>query len=440
MIARLCTRGSEFTWTRDSTALIVPLPRSGLDTDPPCRLSVLKISTGKIERFLALGQSPAVSPDGKTMAFVRHREVRLLPLPPSPANREVVVVREPRAVGNPIWTKDGAALVYSLWGECREAHRVEARANAVPTKIEGLPEGLRLSDAASNGEAVIAEVQEDQVTRYKLDLQAAEPKFVAERTSREDESPRVRSPVGSRIAYSACSMGATQILTAGADGSGARVLVNRQSAPLSDPMWTPDGRTIAFTTQPGSLVGHGDSSESLWVVPASGGKPRSLLPTFYAAHDPWWSADSQIMYFSGAKDDRKPFPEYLWSVRVSDSRLTQLTTRECGRAHPSPDGQAIFCGYYYHVPHLYRVSPTGQEGPELPGIVEGSNLLVGSRYLYLLSKSTLFRYDPENGSSQRIGSAPRDSWLERLSPDERYLTVKVRSMEKSRIVLVGGLR
>jgi Tol biopolymer transport system component len=165
-----------------------------------------------------------------------------------------------------------------------------------------------------------------------------------------------------------------------------------------------------------------------------------LLPTFYAAHDPWWSADSQTIYFTGAKDDRTPFPEYLWRVGVSDGRLTQLTTRECGRAHPSPDGRVIYCGYYHYVPHLYRVSPTGQEGPELPGIQEGFNLLVGSRYLYLLSKGTLFRYDPENGSAQRIGDAPHDSRLDRFSPDERFLTVKVRSTEKSRIILVDGLR
>lgn len=442
-VARLCTRGgAEFAWTSDSTALIVPLPRPGDDTDPPCRLSVFNVSTGKVSRFLTLGQSPAVSADGKTMAFVRDHEIRMLPLSPDlgVANRETVVAREPRAIGVPAWTKDGTALVYSIWGECEEVHRVAARAGAIPTQIKDIPAGIRLSGSANKSQAVLGYRSDETVTSYTLDLQASDPRFVAGPEPTGAHLP-ARSPDGRRIAYSACSMGASEILTARADGSEVRVLVNRQEAPVSGPIWSPDGRSVAFTVQPGSLVGHGDSTEWLFVIPASGGKPKRLLPSFYSVFAPWWSRDSQTIVFSGAKDVSHPFPEYLWSVRLSDQKLTQLTTRGCGQARPSPDGGSVYCYYYYFRPHIYRVLTTGEEEADLPGNVQPAPFLAGSKYLYFVTKSNvLLRYDPRDGSTQEIAVTPGNSRLASLSPDERVITVRTRSTNSREPVMITSLR
>jgi hypothetical protein len=45
-----------------------------------------------------------------------------------------------------------------------------------PVKVEGIPEGIGLSNAASNGDSVIAGLAGDHERHYQLDIQASEPR------------------------------------------------------------------------------------------------------------------------------------------------------------------------------------------------------------------------------------------------------------------------
>lgn len=94
------------------------------------------------------------------------------------------------------------------------------------------------------------------------------------------------SPDGRRIAYATTRAG---IAVAGADGSGERVLTTGLDD--SQPSWSPAGDRIAFVRR-----------QRIYVVSASGGKPRPLLPKPADrrwAGDSWpdWSPDGRRLVF-----------------------------------------------------------------------------------------------------------------------------------------------
>jgi len=59
------------------------------------------------------------------------------------------------------------------------------------------------------------------------------------------------------------------------------------------PMWSPDGRQIAFlSTRGGKRLGRKKAAAQLWVIPASGGEARQLTFFRHGAAQPAWSIGS----------------------------------------------------------------------------------------------------------------------------------------------------
>jgi dipeptidyl aminopeptidase/acylaminoacyl peptidase len=91
------------------------------------------------------------------------------------------------------------------------------------------------------------------------------------------------SPDGSRIAYvsdpdsDADLCARTRLFIAAADGSGSPSEVASLGGACRTPAWSPDGRQIAFR----GIAEEGEpfaAPESIFIVPADGGKPRDLAP------------------------------------------------------------------------------------------------------------------------------------------------------------------
>jgi Tol biopolymer transport system component len=71
---------------------------------------------------------------------------------------------------------------------------------------------------------------------------------------------------------------------------------------------------------------HQFSSNSLYVVRATGGEPRRLASTFFSAFDPLWSADGRHLLFVGAETDKtKPAERYDWWVVALDGGTAVAT-------------------------------------------------------------------------------------------------------------------
>jgi Tol biopolymer transport system component len=131
------------------------------------------------------------------------------------------------------------------------------------------------------------------------------------------------SPDRRRIAFAGGGiLGKEGIWLMKADGTGKRRLTTL--AGDGDPTWSPDGRRIAYRS---SRQGGFD----LWVVPATGGKPRPLLQTPRANEvEPDWSPDGRRIAFQSTRSD----PSQIWVMNVA-SRVARRLTK--GRASYSPD-------------------------------------------------------------------------------------------------------
>ncbi|MCK9315506.1 MAG: S41 family peptidase [Verrucomicrobia bacterium] len=105
----------------------------------------------------------------------------------------------------------------------------------------------------------------------------------------------------------------------------------------SDPVWSPDGKWIAF-----SSTRNGNSD--IFVMPSQGGSPRQLTFSSEAEAPSGWSPDSSEILFSAKRDGKGPG---IFSVNLD------LVTKKYAEDYPklyfpafSPDGKTIVYGRF----------------------------------------------------------------------------------------------
>lgn len=128
---------------------------------------------------------------------------------------------------------------------------------------------------------------------YSHDLQSGERKAIA-RYPGLNTSAAV-SPDGSKVAMILSKGGNPDLYVANADGTGLVQLTKTREGE-SSPCWSPDGRTICYSSREGRWA--------LYTIPASGGSPTRLRtdgapnPT-----EPDWSPDGKTIVFTSQMRD-----------------------------------------------------------------------------------------------------------------------------------------
>jgi Tol biopolymer transport system component len=164
-------------------------------------------------------------------------------------------------------------------------------------------------------------------------------------TARLSESDQpVWSPDGSKIAFTSSraldgsnnSNSAANIWVVNADGSGARALTQLTAREVTSlqPVWSPDGTKIAFASDR-ALDGSDANNFSLniWVMNAdgSGAKPLTQLTATTLSDQPVWSPDSSKIAFASSRalDGSNNFnpnqTTNIWIVNADGSGTKALT-------------------------------------------------------------------------------------------------------------------
>jgi Tol biopolymer transport system component len=348
------------SWTRDGKSLAVV--ETGEKQLPA--IALVSLAGGTVRRISqppegSEGDStPAVSPDGNTLAFVRGTgpegaDIYLCDLAGGNLRR---LTFDDRAIRGIAWTPDGQEVVYAaqrsgggwrLWrlpvdgGSPREIAQAGAQAHFPAIA----PQGRRL--AYNDSPSVSA------IWRAALGAPDSDERPVIRSLGRE--TAPAYSPDGKRIADVSDQTGADEIWVSDAEG-GYRVQLTRLKGPrISHPRWSPDGRLVLFEAR-------ADRGAEIFTMATAGerpDKPHRVLLGGGAS----WSHDGKSIYYQ--------WRGQIWKADANGGNPRQLTNAlGSGAAEESVDGKYV---YYRNRRTICRIPAEG--GPEEQVVIPEHDLL-----------------------------------------------------------------
>jgi Tol biopolymer transport system component len=332
------------SWTRDGKSLAVV--ETGEKQLPA--VAVVSLADGRVRRITTPPEgsegdsTPAVSPDGATLAFVRGTgpdgaDIYLCDLAGGNLRR---LTFDDRAIHGIAWTPDGQEVVYAanragawrLWrlpvygGSPREIDVAGAQAHFPAIA----PQGRRLAYADSPSVSAI----------WRAALGAPEPDERPIIRSLGRESAPAYSPDGKRIADVSDQTGADEIWVSDAEG-GNRVQLTRLKGPrVSRPRWSPDGRLLLFETRT-------DRGAEIYTIPAAGGRPDQPYRVRLVGGGASWSHDGKSIYFQSGG--------MIWKADANGGSPRQLTHMFGNAPEESVDGKYV----YFHTRRTIWRVPAG---------------------------------------------------------------------------------
>jgi Tol biopolymer transport system component/serine/threonine protein kinase len=357
----------DLSWSRDGAFLAYV--DFAQPTSEVTRLVVLNVSAGTnaaVTGGRTNDRSPQWSADGRYLYYVSNRS-GAADVWRQRMQRDGIAAGEPERVTTGIdirhlaFSPDGKKLAYSkgrwvsnIWQVPVLADRTATWADARQLTFDQA--FVEFMDISRNGGRLV--FSSDRMGNQDLwwrDVAGREPsRLTADPTP--DWNPRW-SPDGQRIAFYGYRTGERQIWVMPAEGGPARQLTFHRSrtttapkvtgAPDVDfngaPDWSPDGRTIAFT----SLW---SGAQAIWIVPSDGGEPKQL--TNETASLPAWSPDG--LWIAGTSN-REGISQ-IWRMPVSGGPAERLTDRSGRWPRWSPDGgQIYFIGAQEREGNLWSV-------------------------------------------------------------------------------------
>lgn len=464
-------RGAGLAWLPDGRHLVLPqsnppqipsmlLPGYG---SPPARLISVDLETGIVRPLTsprppnAMGdRSPVVSPDGRTIAFIRTfadgvEDVFLLPIAGGEA-RQLTSYRS--QFGGISWTPDSREILFAYYRDSaarlwririadREVKPVTSSAELVSNPTMAL-RGNRLAYIVANGRVDLWRMEFDASDPPKLNRAAS---FVS--STREHGDP-MYSPDGRRLAFHSDRTGSVEIWTSDADGSNLAQLTNCGGSNNGSPRWSPDGTMIAFDSR-------STGNPEIFVISVEGAGLRRI--TNHPAEDvvPSWSGDGQWIYFTSNRNG----DFQIWKIsavtgETASSPAVQVTELGGFGAFESSDGRYLYFSKGRGKTGLWRKALTSDlkspEQPILPSLQHWGWWALGKTGVFFIER-------PERPIGGKLhvkylsfasSKVTEVSELEKAispwhpaiaaSPDERYLVYEQPEQIGSNIVLVENFK
>ena len=375
-------------------------------------------------------RSPAVSPDGKRLVFVRaladhHEDLFMADLRGGNAAEGVRrLTSDYRNTYSPWWSVDGKDVIYIAgeWSSRLGIYRVRASGGA-PSRVEGISSeyASALAIAPRGGRMIYSRALRDyNLWRMALGVggESAGTAVKLLSSTRFEVSPAY-SPDGRRVAFSSNRSGVRQIWVADADGSGAVALTNFSEGVAGSPRWSPDGRTIVFDARPQGMA-------DVYSIAAEGGAPKRLTNHPPENHVPCYSVDGRWIYFASTRSGVRQ----IYRMPAQGGEAVQITRQGAYVPMPSPDGKWIY--YSKEEGGIWRVAVEG--GEEVP-VVEARATYSG--FLFGVTASGIYyagaldpvsrtaplkMYRLADGKTVELGHFDKPLGLFfSVSPDEKWL-------------------
>ena len=358
-----------------------------LDRAPPT------IALGRSEQLTAepgLEIQPAISPDGKLVAFAAGSTARMrIFIRPVGGGRTIAVSDDTTAVEtHPRWSPDGASLLFLTRGGV-----------AVAPALGGTSRPVVPPSAAA------------RVTTASW------------------------SPDGREIAF----VRADSLLVAPAAGGVPRLVGTEHD--MHSCAWSPAGRWIACTSLNGEFGKPGQSfgniaPSGILLFPSAGGQPIRLVEPAAFNQSPVWGADeSQLLFLSNRDGPRDVYAVTLSSGGHPRGEPTRLTTGLGPISISlSADGTRLAYAVYSARANVWSLpipagGPVGIAGAR--AVTSGNQVIESMRVsrdgrwlLYdsdLRGNADIYRIPLEGGPPEQLTSDPADEFAPDLSPDGRAI-------------------
>ncbi len=307
-------------------------------------------------------ESPAFSPDGRELAFVRQGNATTTELFVLPLSQDERASRAPiqitfskRWSWDPAWSKDGSEIIFSSIGVGNSPWlwRLRLLAGTAPERLASLGD-------RSYGPAISQRLNRLVYTRFgsrtstwrveapARGVKAGSPVKLLSST-RDDFNPQY-SPDGKRIVFHSTRSGWAEIWVSDSDGYNARQLTFLRASMTGSPRWSPDGNRIVFTSNVAGRF-------AVYTIGADGGKPRRLTTSPAEDAIASWSRDGKSIYFASDRSG----DWQVWKMPAEGGSAVPVTRRGGYVAFESPDRHSLYYSKGRGQTSLWRVPVDGGE-------------------------------------------------------------------------------
>lgn len=341
---------------------------------------------------------PALSPDGRTIAFVSGGDIWEVP---SAGGIAHLLVSDDATEGRPFYSPDGTRLAFtSTRGGGNANIYVLDLASARIQRITWAETGEELNGWSPDGKSLYFSSAAKDIGRFSDVFRVPAAGGTPVQVTREAYLPEFQaaaSPDGRRLALLARgSMAAGQFWRNGHSNidktelwvkdlaeDGGYALVAAPDAKQAWPMWSPDGSSITYMSDQ-------DGTENLWQISSAGGEPRQLTRfTDGRLLFPHAAADGSAMVFE--RDFR------IWRYDPASGTAAPVAIALRG-APAGPTSQNVVVDTFDEL----AVAPDGKK-------------------LALSGRGELFGLPTKDGTTERLTASPAAEGQVAWSPDSRRM-------------------
>ncbi|MBL8231862.1 MAG: serine/threonine-protein kinase [Bryobacterales bacterium] len=395
---------------------------------------------------------PAISPDGRRMAFIRQTnfsssELFVMDLTADyrPAGEPKQLTNDRRSSANPAWTADGGEILFTSTRDSfrRTLWRIPANGGA-PRKIPyiGTNVGSPNVSARTNRLAYSQELMDINLWRMELGgssgRNSAPSRFVA--STFTDTNPTF-SPDGSKVVFASDRSGGMEIWIAPTDLSNPSP-VTSMGWWAGAPAWSADGRTIAFDSPQSGRFG-------VWLAGADGANAREFTVDAPGGNQPRFSPDGKFIYFSSARSGQRQ----IWRAPLDNAgAAVQVTTSGGLVAVPDVDGKAIYFARERlkngNQPIWKHSLETGEESEVIGNVINWGNYTVTRRGIWFFDnpnpktgRTPLKFFDFSTRKQTIIAEVEKPvGWGVAVSPDESWAVWPQKDLTGADLMIVENFR
>ena len=429
-------------WSANSKLLVVPAV-----IGPNPHLIRVSVETGESTPITDPPAShadtyPAISPDGKTLVFVRHGAFNAGNLYTMQIDADVKPIGSPsqlmlgESYCQSRLTADGKEIVTHVAGESAySAVRVPVDGSTPPRRIPSM-NSYGLFDIARKGNRLAFAFLHGDTNIWRIDLTAKllhpQP-FIA--STVRDVFPQY-SPDGRRLAFHS-NRGGTglQVWVTDSEGNQARQLTDMHPGLTGSPQWSPDGQTLAFNS---NSTGH----YQIYTMSADGGKMVQRTHGAYDSFGATWSRDGRWLYFTSTQTGRGE----LLKIPVGGGEPIPVTQNGGSMAIESQDGSTLYYSKEGDNGSIWKMPIGGGPEQQLTDSLYRTNFAVTKTGIYFMTAphvdgtSELRFYNFATGAIKTLIPIGLPEYGLAVSPDERYLIYDQLDDLASDLMLVENFR